>query len=60
MMGMNNVYYRFTHLSSNAQYQTLRAGLRMNVIGAPGVDKAEERQIQKSPGLGRNILLLTS
>jgi lipoyl-dependent peroxiredoxin subunit D len=41
IMGMNNVYYRFTHLSSNAQYQTLRAGLRMNVIGAPGVDKAD-------------------
>jgi lipoyl-dependent peroxiredoxin subunit D len=41
IMGMNNVYYRFTHLVSNDEYRTLPAKLRMNVIGNPGVDKAD-------------------
>jgi lipoyl-dependent peroxiredoxin subunit D len=41
VMAMNNVYYRFVHLASNPVYQTLPAKLRMNVIGAPGIDKAD-------------------
>jgi lipoyl-dependent peroxiredoxin subunit D len=41
IMGMNNVYYRSLHLLSNHEYRTLPARLRMNVIGAPGVDKAD-------------------
>jgi len=41
IMGMNNVYYRFTHLVSNKEYRTLPARLRMNVIGNPGVDKVD-------------------
>lgn len=41
IMAMNNVYYRFTHLASNKAYETLPAKLRMNVIGNPGVDKAD-------------------
>lgn len=41
VMGMNNVYYRFTHLASNDEYRTLPARLRMNVIANPGVDKAD-------------------
>lgn len=41
IMGMNNVYYRATHLISNETYATLPAKLRMNVIGAPGIDKAD-------------------
>jgi alkyl hydroperoxide reductase subunit D len=41
VMAMNNVYYRFLHLASNPVYQTLPAKLRMNVIGAPGIDKAD-------------------
>lgn len=40
MMGMTNVYYRFTHLVANKEYETMRAGLRMNVMHAPGIDKA--------------------
>jgi alkyl hydroperoxide reductase subunit D len=40
-MAMNNVYYRFTHLASNPEYRTMPAKLRMNVIGAPGIDKAD-------------------
>lgn len=41
VMAMNNVYYRFVHLASNPVYQTLPAKLRMNIIGAPGIDKAD-------------------
>jgi alkyl hydroperoxide reductase subunit D len=40
-MAMNNVYYRFVHLASNPIYGTLPAKLRMNVIGNPGIDKAD-------------------
>lgn len=39
IMAMNNIYYRFVHLASNADYRTMPAKLRMNVIGNPGVDK---------------------
>jgi lipoyl-dependent peroxiredoxin subunit D len=41
IMGMNNVYYRFVHLASAPDYKTLPAKLRMNVIGKPGVAKAD-------------------
>ena len=41
IMGMNNVYYRFTHLVGNDEYGKLPARLRMNVIGNPGVDKTD-------------------
>jgi len=41
VMAMNNVYYRFTHLASNKEYGMLPAKLRMNVIGSPGIDKAD-------------------
>jgi alkyl hydroperoxide reductase subunit D len=35
------VYYRFVHLASNWEYATMPARLRINVIGNPGVDKAD-------------------
>jgi alkyl hydroperoxide reductase subunit D len=41
VMAMNNVYYRFVHLASNPEYETLPARLRMNVIGAPGIEKED-------------------
>lgn len=41
VMAMNNVYYRFVHLASNPVYGTLPAKLRMNAIGAPGIDRAD-------------------
>jgi len=41
VMAMNNIYYRFVHLASNKEYATMPARLRMNVIGNPGVDKAD-------------------
>lgn len=39
IMGMNNIYYRFTHAVGDEEYATLRAGLRMNVMARPGCDK---------------------
>ncbi|MCT4656602.1 MAG: carboxymuconolactone decarboxylase family protein [Cohaesibacter sp.] len=41
MMGMNNIYYRFVHLSSNKDYGSMPAKLRMNLIGRPGVEKVD-------------------
>ncbi|MBS7456137.1 carboxymuconolactone decarboxylase family protein [Coralloluteibacterium stylophorae] len=39
VMGMTNIYYRFTHLVSNREYGGLRAGLRVGVLADPGIDK---------------------
>lgn len=39
IMAMNNIYYRFTHLSSNQEYSKMPAKLRMNIIANPGVEK---------------------
>jgi lipoyl-dependent peroxiredoxin subunit D len=41
IMAMNNVYYRSLHLMKNGEYQTMRAGLRMNILANPGVDKID-------------------
>lgn len=41
IMGMNNIYYRFLHLTENADYKSLPARLRMNAIGKPGIEKAD-------------------
>ena len=41
IMGMNNVYYRFLHLTANEKYRTIPARLRMNVIRTHGVDQAD-------------------
>lgn len=41
IMGMNNVYYRSLHLMHSDEYRTLRAGLRMNILANPGVDKGD-------------------
>jgi alkyl hydroperoxide reductase subunit D len=39
VMAMNNIYYRATHLIENDEYATMRAGLRMNVMASPGIEK---------------------
>lgn len=39
IMAMNNIYYRFIHLVDDKEYGALAAGLRMQVIANPGVDK---------------------
>jgi lipoyl-dependent peroxiredoxin subunit D len=41
IMGMNNIYYRFQHLSSNEKYGTLPAKLRMNALRTHGVDAVD-------------------
>ena len=41
IMAMNNIYYRFVHLASATEYGSMPAKLRMNVIGRPGVEKAD-------------------
>ncbi|WP_328544253.1 carboxymuconolactone decarboxylase family protein [Streptomyces europaeiscabiei] len=41
MMAMSNVFHRTRHLLSDPEYGRLRAGLRMNVIGDPGVDRVD-------------------
>lgn len=41
IMGMNNVYYRFTHEVSDKEYGKLPARLRMNVMANPGAPKID-------------------
>ena len=41
IMAMNNVYYRFVHLVQDEEYAKLPARLRMNVLGTPGIAKAD-------------------
>lgn len=41
VMGMNNIFYRFQHLTHNPKYGTLPARLRMNVIRTHGVDAVD-------------------
>jgi alkyl hydroperoxide reductase subunit D len=39
IMAMNNVYYRSAHYANDEEIVKLPAGLRMMVIGNPGIDK---------------------
>ena len=41
IMGMNNIYYRFVHLSEDQGLARMPANLRMNVIANPSVDKVD-------------------
>jgi alkyl hydroperoxide reductase subunit D len=41
IMGMNNIYYRFHHLSSNEKYATMPARLRMNIMRTHGADHTD-------------------
>ncbi len=41
LMGMNNIYYRFLHLSSNERYKQIPARLRMNFIKTHGVEAVD-------------------
>jgi lipoyl-dependent peroxiredoxin subunit D len=38
IMSMNNIYYRFHHLSGNEKYAAMPARLRMNIMRAHGAD----------------------
>lgn len=41
VMAMNNIYYRFVHLVSDSEYGKMPAGLRMNILANPGIDKTD-------------------
>lgn len=41
IMGMNNIFYRFQHLSSNPKYATMPARLRMNGLRGHGVEDVD-------------------
>ena len=41
IMGMNNIYYRSLHLMHNAEYRSIPAKLRMNVLANPGAPKID-------------------
>ena len=41
IMGMNNIFYRFKHLTSNEKYLAMRGGLRMNVMRTHGIDPVD-------------------
>lgn len=41
LMAMNNIYYRFVHLSHDKEYSTMPAGLRMQGIANHGIDKID-------------------
>ena len=41
IMGMNNIYYRFHHLTTNEKYATLPARLRMNALRGHKVDHVD-------------------
>ena len=41
IMGMNNIFYRFGHLTSNQKYATMPARLRMNGLRGHGVEEVD-------------------
>ncbi|MCX6586032.1 MAG: carboxymuconolactone decarboxylase family protein [Acidobacteria bacterium] len=41
IMGMNNVFYRFHHLTTNEKYYTMPARLRMNVLRNHGISHVD-------------------
>ncbi len=41
VMGMNNIYYRFLHLTPNEKYATIPARLRMNIMRSHGADHVD-------------------
>lgn len=41
IMGMNNILYRFHHLSSNSRYATMPARLRMNGLRGHGIEEVD-------------------
>jgi lipoyl-dependent peroxiredoxin subunit D len=41
VMGMNNVFYRFHHLTTNEKYGTMPARLRMNVLRTHGIEHVD-------------------
>ena len=46
LMAMNNVYYRFIHLADDQELSRLPAGLRMNAMLNPGIDKEASKYLE--------------
>ena len=41
IMGMNNVFYRFSHLTTNEKYRSMPARLRMNGLRGHGIEQKD-------------------
>lgn len=41
VMAMSNIYYRSTYMTGDEEFGKMPAGLRMNVIGNPGIEKVD-------------------
>lgn len=41
VMGMNNIYFRSTHLMKNGEYAAMRAGIRMSALQSSMAEKAD-------------------
>jgi lipoyl-dependent peroxiredoxin subunit D len=41
IMAMNNIYYRFTYMTTDSAFKTMPAKLRMNSMANPGIDKVD-------------------
>ncbi len=41
IMAMNNIYYRFAHLTSDKDLQSMPANLRMSIVANPGIDQVD-------------------
>ncbi|MDF1654368.1 MAG: carboxymuconolactone decarboxylase family protein [Coxiellaceae bacterium] len=41
IMAMNNIYYRFAHLTSDTDLQKMPANLRMSVVANPGIEQED-------------------
>jgi alkyl hydroperoxide reductase subunit D len=41
MMAMNNIYYRFVHLTSDEEYKKMPVNLQMNAISEHGISKID-------------------
>ena len=54
VMGMNNIYYRFLHLTTNDKYSTLPARLRMNAIRTHGIE-ALDFELSAINGCGKCV-----
>ena len=41
IMSMTNIYYKFINMVGKENYSTIPAGLRMNILRDPGIDKID-------------------
>jgi len=51
LMAMNNIYYRFLHISDDKEYSQLPAGLRMRGIADHGIEKVDFKIFSLAPSI---------